>query len=133
MTSNVKTDVADSSLGFSFTLGEIQPVYTGGSGYWAKGSGNAWQCNNGTAPSSLPYSQQVSLVYLTGAQVPIVEHLMNYAVTSNVATFDAKFPFISANMSHGLTIGAVAYGCQFTSADDVASKTIYGPALIEVE
>ena len=49
----------------------------------------------------------------------------------SVVSFESTFPY-SANMMNGLTIAAVAVGSNFTLANNVTSKTLFGPGLIEI-
>jgi hypothetical protein len=73
----------------------------------------------------------LSLQLINGQNTPISEPLQNVRVSGSVVTFDAQFPF-TANLLDGLTIGAVTVGSGFANADAVALKTLFGPALIEV-
>jgi hypothetical protein len=73
----------------------------------------------------------LSLQYINGQNTPVGVALQNVRVSGTVVTFNAKFPF-TANLLDGLTIGAVAVGTGFASADAVALKTLFAPALIEV-
>jgi len=73
----------------------------------------------------------LSLQLINGQNTPISEPLQNVRVSGTVVTFDALFPF-TANLLDGLTIGAVTVGTGFANADAVALKTLFAPALIEV-
>jgi len=73
----------------------------------------------------------LTLQYINQQNVPIPEPLTNVRVTGTVVTFDAFFPFVE-NLMNGLTIGAVTVGSGFATADQVADKTLFAPALIEI-
>lgn len=81
--------------------------------------------SNGTSTSGL------SLVYINQQNLPIVEPLTDISTEDGVVTFTAEFPG-ATNLMNGLTIAAVATGSNFTSADEVASATLFGPGLIEI-
>jgi len=74
----------------------------------------------------------LSLVYINQQNLPIVESIRNPTTHGNKVTFDATFPFIE-NELNGLTIAAVVNGNgPFADVDAVASATIAGPGLIEI-
>jgi hypothetical protein len=74
----------------------------------------------------------LSLVYINQQNVPIVESIRNPTAYGNKVTFDATFPF-TQNELNGLTIAAVVNGNgPFADVDAVASATIAGPGLIEI-
>ena len=93
-----------------------------------------------TIPSSIPSSWHsdysgLSLVYLNQQNVPIVEKLQNIDIDiKNLkVTFEALFPFDGTAFGNGLTITAVTNSNgPFISADAVASATVFGPGLIEI-
>ena len=72
------------------------------------------------------------LVYINQQNLPIVEPLTNIVVSGATVTFSAQFPYDQFLMN-GLTIAAVTNNTgPFTSADTVASATLFGPGLIEI-
>lgn len=76
-------------------------------------------------------TEELSLVLISGQNKPIVEDLENVKIENGVVTFDAPFNVVE-NLLFGLTIAAVTVGDDFTSVDEVADATIFGPALIEL-
>ena len=73
-----------------------------------------------------------SIVYLSGANVPVTVPISAVSAVAGKTTFSASFPFASG-FAHGLTIAALVKGTgQFKSNDAVAAATVYGPGLIEV-
>jgi hypothetical protein len=90
---------------------------------WSKGSPD-W--------SSFKWSDSNLYIQLINQQnLPISEPLKNVKVDGSVVKFQADFPF-TENLLNDLTIAAITVGSNFTSAEDVASATLFGPALIEV-
>lgn len=80
---------------------------------------------NATAP--------MTLVYINQQNKPVVEMVENVKVSGTTVTFEAPFPFQQGTFGNGLTIAAVTNSTgPFTSADDVAAHTLFGPGLIEV-
>ena len=75
-----------------------------------------------------------SLVYLSGQNLPVVVPICNVVSVDGMTHFTADFPFESG-FSKGLTIAALVKGVNLTFSDaaDVAAATIYGPGLIEVD
>lgn len=83
--------------------------------------------NNGTDVSSL------SLVYINQQNLPIVEPLTDVKVQGDKVTFKAFLPFEKFIMN-GLTIAAVTDSAgPFSSANEVAAATLFGPGLIEIQ
>lgn len=76
-------------------------------------------------------TDELSLFLISGQNKPIVEDLENVKNENGVVTFDAPFNVVE-NLLFGLTIAAVTVGDDFTSVDEVAAATIFGPALIEL-
>jgi hypothetical protein len=75
----------------------------------------------------------LKVVYINGQNLPIVKSLEKWAVGEQKMTFEAAFPFDEFVMN-GLTIAAVTHGKDsFTSADEVADATLFGPGLIEID
>lgn len=75
-----------------------------------------------------------SIVYLSGANLPVTVPISNVSsVAGKYYFFDASFPFASG-FANGLTIAALVKGAgqTFKSNDAVAAATLYGPGLIEV-
>jgi hypothetical protein len=74
-----------------------------------------------------------TLVYINQQNNPVVETVENVKVSGTTVTFEAPFPFQQGTFGNGLTIAAVTNSTgPFTSADDVAAHTLFGPGLIEV-
>ncbi|TAQ90225.1 hypothetical protein B7494_g1499 [Chlorociboria aeruginascens] len=75
----------------------------------------------------------LSMVYINQLNLPVTEKLQNIVVQGNRVTFEALFPYDPANFGNGLTIAALT-SCSgpFTSVDQVAKATVYGPGLIEI-
>jgi hypothetical protein len=76
-------------------------------------------------------SSGLYLQYINQQNVPIGVPLLNPKLSGTVVTFDANFPF-EENLLNSLTIAAVTVGTNFTDARDVATHTLFAPALIEV-
>lgn len=84
----------------------------------------------GNTNSSL---DDLQLVYINGQNAPVVESLTNLQYPdSDTVQFDAVFPQ-ATDLMFGLTIAAVTSVGNFSSVDDVAAATLFGPALIEVD
>ena len=79
-----------------------------------------------------PSSQ--SIVYLSGQNLPLTVPIFHTYIRRGTQNtfFTAEFPF-DAGFSNGLTIAAVVNGKgNFTTPNDVAAATVYGPGIIEV-
>ncbi|OXV05326.1 hypothetical protein Egran_06906 [Elaphomyces granulatus] len=75
-------------------------------------------------------TDNLKLVYINQQKVPIVEDITVVKTVGSTVTIQATFPY-DANEMNGLTIAAVVGGSgPFQSAQDVASATKFGPALI---
>lgn len=73
-----------------------------------------------------------SVVYINGQNLPVVKPLTNVKTSGNTITFNAFFPG-ATDLMDGLTIAAVTKSAgPFTSADEVAAETLFGPGLIEI-
>lgn len=74
-----------------------------------------------------------SIVYLSGANLPVTVPISNVSSVAGKSAFTASFPFASG-FANGLTIAALVKGAgqTFKSNDAVAAATVYGPGLIEV-
>ena len=73
-----------------------------------------------------------SIVYLSGANLPVTVPISAVSTAAGKTTFCASFPFASG-FAHGLTIAALVKGTgKFMSNDAVAAATVYGPGLIEI-
>ena len=75
-----------------------------------------------------------SIVYLTGANVPLTVAISNVSTVAGMSHFTASFPFESG-FANGLTIAALVKGAgqTYKTNDAVAAATLYGPGLIEVD
>ncbi|MCJ1455259.1 hypothetical protein MMC28_005613 [Mycoblastus sanguinarius] len=75
-----------------------------------------------------------SIVYLSGQNSPVTVPISAVNSTAGLTSFIASFPFQSG-FSNGLTIAALVKGTgqTYTSSDDVAADTLYGPGLVEVD
>ncbi|KAK9416023.1 putative Sexual development protein [Seiridium unicorne] len=83
---------------------------------------------NGTDPDI----EELSLVYINGQNLPVVERPADVRISNGLVQFSAPFPYQKYQMD-GLTIAAVTTSAgPFANATDVASDTLYGPGLIEV-
>lgn len=74
-----------------------------------------------------------SIVYLSGANLPVTVPITAVSTAGGATTFSASFPFESG-FAHGLTIAALVKGAggTFASNDAVAAATVYGPGIIEI-
>ena len=82
--------------------------------------------NNGTDTNS------ISLVYTNQQNLPIVEKPTDIQTDGDEVTFKAFLPFEQFIMN-GLTIAVVTNSAgPFSTADEVAAATLFGPALIEI-
>lgn len=78
-------------------------------------------------------STTLSLVYINQQNTPVVQKIENIKVDGTTVTFEAAFPFNEGTFGNGLTIAAVTKtNGPFTSANDVAKETLFGPGLIEI-
>lgn len=58
---------------------------------------------------------------------------MNTKVDGTTVTFEAAFPFSTGTFGNGLSIAAVTNSTgPFSTTDDVAKVTLFGPGLIEI-
>ncbi|KNG44448.1 late sexual development protein [Stemphylium lycopersici] len=77
--------------------------------------------------------EQLKLVWINGQNVPVVKSLRNVEMKDDRVMFEAEFPFEEFVME-GLTIAAVTMGAdQFTGADKVAERTLFGPGIVELD
>ena len=74
-----------------------------------------------------------SIVYISGQNLPVTVPISTLTSIAGFSHFNASFPFESG-FANGLTLAALVKGTgqRFTSNDDVAAVTLYGPGLIEV-
>jgi len=96
--------------------------------------------SNGTVPGgptmtnyqNYDWEKDLALYYINQQNVPVTANVSNIN-TDNVpiVTFNANFPASTSNFN-GLTIAAVAIAGNFTSAEQVANNTLFGPGLIDV-
>ncbi|GAM87008.1 hypothetical protein ANO11243_050290 [Dothideomycetidae sp. 11243] len=85
--------------------------------------------NYSFAASSVSAASGLSVAYINGQNVPVVEAVSNPSFANGKVTFSATFP----GDLHGLTIVAVTKNAgPFTSASNVAANTVYGPGIIEL-
>ena len=78
------------------------------------------------------WKENVALFYINQANVPVTATVSNVNTEKiPIVTFDADFPASATNFN-GLTIAAVALAGNFTSAEQVANSTLFGPGLIDV-
>ena len=85
-----------------------------------------------SSPSLANGSSTLSLVYINQQNLPVVEVLQNVRYDGSDIFFEAFFPYTQFEMN-GLTIAAVTNSSgPFATADDVASATLFGPGLIEI-
>jgi hypothetical protein len=75
--------------------------------------------------------QITALTYINQQNVPLSVDITDVSFASNAITFKASFPGQSKFLN-GLTIAAVTKGNKFATVDDVASATLFGPGLIEI-
>jgi len=77
-----------------------------------------------------------SLVYLSGQNLPVTVPIFNVQPQGGMTYFCASFPFESQyRFARGLTIAAVVKGTgmYFKNSTEVASQTVFGPGIIEVD
>ena len=74
-----------------------------------------------------------SIVYLSGGNLPVTVPIEPVTSIDGFSHFNASFPFESG-FANGLTIAALVDGCgqTYMTSDAVATATLYGPGLIEV-
>ncbi|KUJ14586.1 uncharacterized protein LY89DRAFT_650489 [Mollisia scopiformis] len=84
---------------------------------------------NGTVSAA-----NASIAYLSGQNLPVTVPITNVNTEGGKTYFFAEFPY-EAGFARGLTIGALVSGSSptFNSSADVATATLYGPALIEID
>ena len=97
---------------------------------------NTPMAKNMTLDYSVPgpvSSTNNSIVYLSGANLPLTVPISDVSTVAGKTSFKASFPFASG-FANGLTIAALVKGTgqMFKSNDAVAAATVYGPGLIEV-
>ena len=90
-----------------------------------------------TPPAGIDISL-LSITYINQQNLPVNEKIQNVQRSGNTVTFEALFPFdeptFGALFGNGLTIAAVTnITGPFTSADEVALVTVFGPGLIEIK
>jgi len=118
VTKNIKPET-DQTLSFSVDLRTLTGV------------------NLPNAPSMSNYQnynweQNLALYYINQQNVPVTANVSNVnAKAAPIITFDADFPASTTNFN-GLTIAAIAMPGNFTSAEQVANSTLFGPGLIDV-
>ena len=77
-----------------------------------------------------------SVVYLSGQNLPVTVPISDVSSRDDMSYFSASLPFQSpSQFAKGLTIAVVVEGCgkQFTNSSEVASATVYGPGIIEID
>ncbi|KAK6221364.1 hypothetical protein LQW54_001463 [Pestalotiopsis sp. IQ-011] len=75
----------------------------------------------------------LSLVYINGQNLPVVEKLSNVKNDHGLVQFTAPFPYQQFQMD-GLTIAAMTKGSgPFANASDVASAALFGPGIIDFD
>ena len=92
---------------------------------------------NGTATYAVPGTvapSTNSLVYLSGQNLPVTVPISTVTSIGGLSYFNASLPFESG-FAKGLTIAALVQGAGVTFANmsDVASATLYGPGVIEID
>ncbi|MCJ1282830.1 hypothetical protein MMC26_002156 [Xylographa opegraphella] len=75
-----------------------------------------------------------SLVYLSGQNLPLTVPISTVTSIGGLSYFNASLPFDSG-FAKGLTIAALVSGTgvSFANASMVASATLYGPGIIEID
>ncbi|PVH77687.1 hypothetical protein DL98DRAFT_517267 [Cadophora sp. DSE1049] len=75
----------------------------------------------------------LSVVYVNQQNIPVVQKIQNLDLTASGLTFEAMFPFQEGTFGNGLTIAVLARsGGNLTTVEGVASATVFGPGLIEI-
>ncbi|KAH7413050.1 putative sexual development protein [Cadophora sp. MPI-SDFR-AT-0126] len=75
----------------------------------------------------------LSVAYINQQNLPAVQKIQNLDLTASGLTFEAIFPFQEGTFGNGLTIAVLARsGGDLTTVEGVASATVFGPGLIEV-
>lgn len=84
---------------------------------------------NGTVTSSAN-----SLVYISGQNLPVTVAISNVGSKNGLTTFQAPLPF-DTGFAKGLTIAAVVKGSgqSFANVSAVATATVFGPGIIEID
>ena len=80
-------------------------------------------------------AKQNSIVYLSGANLPLTVPISKPVEHNGITHFTAEFPF-EAGFANGLTIAALVKGdstAKFLTDDDVAAATLAGPGIILVD
>lgn len=79
------------------------------------------------------WKSSYSLTYINQQNLPINTPITNVNIVDKTVTFTANFPYDAATFGNGMTIAAVTNSTGgFTSANDVAKVTVFGPGLIEI-
>lgn len=78
-------------------------------------------------------SKDLYLAYISGQNKPFFEPIKNVKMDSKrqILTFDADFPAYT-NIINGFPVGALTSGNNSTTAQEVTSNTVAGPATIEL-
>jgi hypothetical protein len=77
-------------------------------------------------------SSQLFVTYINQQNVPVSVPVEDFSFSGNAINFKASFPGKSKDLN-GLTIAAVTTNQgPFTSPDEVATATVFGPGLIEI-
>ncbi|KAF3017098.1 hypothetical protein E8E14_008244 [Neopestalotiopsis sp. 37M] len=78
-------------------------------------------------------TDSLSLVYINGQNLPLVEKLSGVSNHNGMVQFSAPFPYQQFQMD-GLTLAAVTKSSgPFANASDVAGNALFGPGIIEVD
>ena len=73
-----------------------------------------------------------SVVYLSGQNLPVTVPIESVSQSNGVTTFMASFPF-DAGFANGLTLASVVNGTSsFSNGTAVASASVYGPGVFEI-
>jgi hypothetical protein len=75
-----------------------------------------------------------SIAYISGQNVPVTVPISGVNTQGGKTYFFAPFPY-EQGFARGLTLGALVSGTSnvFANASQVATKTLFGPALIEID
>lgn len=75
-----------------------------------------------------------SMVYISGQNLPVSVPISNPNVYDGKTYFFAELPY-AEGFARGLTLGALVSGVNqtFANVSEVAAKTLFGPALIEID
>ena len=83
--------------------------------------------------SSAAAAADYHLVYTNQQNVPVVMPLQNVQSSGSAVTFSVDFPYEKYELN-GLTIAAITSSAgPFANATEVASATVFGPGLIEID